>query len=399
MKFLLAVSYTAILTFSQLDVISQNKRPEGFFTSEANIITEGDRTFVSIKKYNPTQKEVLEAGKPFKTGELNFLSAPFSSTNISMYQKGFESKIYCLDNTGNIVWDYTIGYSNQSVASPIKWKNGYIYTGESNLETDKVILRKMDKNGNVVWKTELDSLHAVNDILIEGDRVSALVSFNTSKKNDNPANGTFYHHTYPVYFFAQFDITSGRLIKKEYQRMANYLSSKDFTGPQLNSDYSYYLSNQDSAIFLTVMKQDGATVVSQGMSKDKKIITMTSGPESYHLLTALASSSKNVYILISDFYGKGKKYEIELPVKFAKDDRRFLYRTSKDSIVTVIGNKEASTVLFTDTVGHTTIKKFTSELSALIVGVAISNNRICLAYVEGRNTPGSTGRLKLFFLE
>lgn len=395
MTYKFSVFLGLFLLSGQVPTFAQQGSAEGFFTSEANVAATENGVLVSIKKYNPTQSEIDNAAKPSKNTPMNYLMAPFESVNISMYNKGFESKLYSLDKEGKNLWNLTIGYSDKSNPSPIKIYKDFIFTGESAKDADKVTIQKIDLKGNVIWQAELDSLNNVNDIYVEDNRVSALVSFDVSKKTQHK-DGTFSENIYPIYFFVQLDIITGKRIVQEYQKMANYLSSLKFSNPFLNSDYSYYLNNKDSAAFLNVTKLESATIVSQGMSKENSILKLTAGNESYHLLTLLSvGKSKKTYNLISDFYGKGKKYETELPIEYKNSDRCFIYKTAGDSIATIIGNARNITITYSDMEGKSTLHKKIDNVISPIIGAGIQSGKVYILQMEGRIKPGSVGRIKV----
>ncbi|CAN5775951.1 hypothetical protein BH11BAC4_BH11BAC4_26680 [soil metagenome] len=367
---------------------------EGYFTSEALLVPTANGSLVSIKKYNPTQAEIDNAGKPSRNSPMNYLMAPYDACNISMYSKDFESKLYSFDNKGKVSWDMTIGYSNKSVTSPVKIYKDHIYTGEGIKDKEQVMVQKVDMDGKIIWKAVLDSLENVNDIYVDSARVSVLVSFDISKKITNN-NGTFSEHVYPIYFFVQFDIYTGKRIVKLYQNMANYLSSLDFKDPLINTDFSYYMNNSDSAAFMRVDKQEAASIVSQDMSRNHSIIQLKAGTESYHLLTLLSSGrNKKTYSLISDFYGKEKKYEAEIPVPVKGGDRSFIYLTAGDTIATVISNAKNINVFYTDITGKTWLYKRIDEVISPVAGTAVSNGKTYILQVEGRVKPGVVGKLK-----
>lgn len=375
---------------------AQQGLAEGYFTSEANLAATNKGIFVAIKKYNPTQNEIDNAAKPTRNSPMNYLMAPFEAVNISMYNKGFESKLYCLDSEGNSKWNMTLGYSNKSTPSPIKVYNDYIYAGEAVKDADKVAIQKIDSKGNVIWKAELDSLNNVNDIYVDANRVSALVSFDVSEKRDQ-ANGTYSVYVYPIYFFVQLDITTGKLIVKEYQKMANYLSGLDFSNPFLNTDYSYYLHTKDSAAFFNVTKLESASIVSEPVSKENSIVKLTAGKESFHLLYAITSDrNKKAYSLTSNFYGKDKKYETVLPIDYKRGDRCFVCKNDGDSIATIVGNVNNIFIAYTDLEGTATLYKKTDDIISPIVGVGLYANKVYILQMEGRLKPGSIGRLKVY---
>src|SRR6185503_7714072 len=128
MKFIFCLSLATLLTCLPHGAFPQGKPAEGFFTSEANAIAVGNGVLISIKKYNPTQSEIDNAARPPKNAPMNYLMAPFEATNISMYGKEFESKLYSLDKDGKIIWEVTLGFSNKSVASPLKLYDDFIYS-------------------------------------------------------------------------------------------------------------------------------------------------------------------------------------------------------------------------------------------------------------------------------
>lgn len=395
MKYFFLVFWFLIATGKQF-VMAQEGLAEGYFTSEANVSATDNGIFVSIKKYNPSKEEINSAASPSKNTPMNYLMLPFDAGNVSMYDKGFESKLYFLDNQGKMLWDQTLGYSNKSTASPLIIYKNFIYTGESAQKDDKVVIRKMNMDGKLAWQTELDSLHNVNAIYADDKKVSALVSFDVSKKMEH-SNGTYSEHIYPIYFFVQFDINTGKKITKEYQKMANYLSSLDFTNPLLNTDHSYFLNTKDSAIFFSTANLEGATVVSQGMSKNNSIIKVAAGSESYHLLTTVPEGSRKKYQLISDFYGKKVKYVSEFPVDHSAGDRVFVFRSTADTIITAIGNSRGIGFVKTDPGGQSIVVKKTEKTISPIIAAGIISGRIFVLQMQDRMKPGKAGRIQLDF--
>lgn len=387
--------FIALLTCS-LSSVAQV--PEGFFTSEAAALSLGDDIIVSVKKYNPTAEEIANAVKPAKNAPMNYLQVPAEATSMSLYNKGFESVIYCLNNAGTIKWNKTLGYSNKSVASPLAAYKGFLYSGESVKDTDEVLIQKMDASGQVAWQTKLDSLNDVNAIYVDGDKVNALVSFEGSEKIVN-RDGSFSYHKWPVYFFVQLDITTGKKISQEYQRMGNYLSQLGFSNPLINSDFSYYLNNGDSAAFFNVATQTSATIVSQDMSRNNIILKLTAGKESNHYITLLSESkNKKLYTVISDFYAKKKKYQSELPVKFMKSvNRYFIYKNAGDSVLTIINSGESIGISYTDMEGRSSLYKNIENATGPVVAAALLPGKLCLIQLEGRNKPGQPGKIKLSY--
>src|SRR4051812_19884146 len=77
---------------------------EGYFTSESRTVYASDRVMVSIKKYNPTAGEIKNAMAPPKNSPMNYLQVPFTVTNASLFNNGFESSLYCLDKNGDLKW-------------------------------------------------------------------------------------------------------------------------------------------------------------------------------------------------------------------------------------------------------------------------------------------------------
>ncbi len=264
-------NYFIAVFAGNLKLQAQQIPAEGFFTSEAATVSIGNDIIVAVKKYNPTPEEIAAAIKPLKNAPMNYLQAPLEATHISMYDKSFESVMYCLNNEGTVKWKTTLGYSNKSDASAITAYKGFLYAGESVKTEDKVVIQKMDASGKMIWQTKLDSLNDVNAVYVEGDKVNALVSFEASEKVVHQ-DGTFSFNNYPAYFFVQLNMATGEKIKQEYQMMGNYLSKMGFSNPVINSDYSYYLNNKDSAAFFNVANQQSATIVSENMSKANTIL-------------------------------------------------------------------------------------------------------------------------------
>ena len=394
-------SFTLVLFFTTISLssLAQQNPPKGYFTSEAVGVAAGDHIIVSIKKYNPSADEINDAVNPPKNAPMSYLQIPVIATNLSLFNKGFESKLYCLDRSGNIVWEKTLGYSKNSDPSPVTEEKGFIYSGEGSQEKGKIVIRKFDKAGKEIWKNTLDSLENVNAIAMHDNKVNILASFDHSQKIENK-KGEFSFKTYPIYSFIQLNPESGAIIKKEYQMMGNYLSSIGFGHPIINSDQSYYLNNNDSAIFLSVANQKGATVVSEEMSRDNKILALTASPASNHYITELSKGqNKNVYTIITDFYGKAKKYQSELPIPFKPDQasRYFIHLTDGDTIFSVISNLDETSISYTNPGGQSQLYKRSTNSAIFIIGSLLAGSKPVLIALEGRNKPGIAGTIKLVY--
>jgi hypothetical protein len=386
-------------TTISLTCLAQEIPPKGYFTSEAVGVASGDQIIVSIKKYNPSADEINNAVNPPKNAPLSYLQIPVIATHLALFNKGFESKLYCLNRSGNIIWEKTLGYSKNSDPSPVTEEKGFIYSGEGSQEKGKVVIRKFDKSGKEIWKNTLDSLENVNAIALYENKVNILASFDHSEKIETK-KGEFSFKTYPIYFFIQLNPESGAVIKKEYQMMGNYLSSIGFGYPTINSDQSYYLSNSDSAIFLSVANQKGATIVSEGMSRNNKILALTASPESNHYITELSKErNKNVYTVITDFYGKTKKYQSELPIPFnaGQASRYFIHLTTGDSILSVISNLDETNICYTNPEGQSQLYKKSANPAMFITGSLLMGSKPVLIALEGRNKPGIAGTVKLLY--
>ncbi len=368
---------------------------QGYFTSEAKTVYSNDNIIVSIKKYNPTEDEIKKAIKPEKNAAMTYLQIPFTVTNASLFNNDFESSLYCLDRSGNVKWTKPLGFSKNSAASPLAIDKDFLYAGEGIKEAGKVQLQKIDMNGNIIWSKVFDSLENVNDILIAGNKVNALVSFDVSKKIVH-ADKTFSYNTYPIYFFLQLDATTGAVIKKEYQMMGNYLSSLGFANPYISSYQSYYLSKKDSAIFLSTLNQQSATTVSENMAKGISILNLTAGPSENHYLTI---SKDNNYILFTDFYGKEKKYTSNLPVKVNDNpfNRTALLQTETDSMISIINSGTDINVCFTDTSGKSDCSTKKNILKAQMAGAGLIGNKPYFITVTGRDKPGMPGKIELVY--
>jgi hypothetical protein len=368
---------------------------QGYFTSEAKTVYTNDNIIVSIKKYNPTEGEIKKATMPEKNAAMTYLQVPFAVTNASLFDNSFESNLYCLDRSGNVKWSTPLGFSKNSAASPVAVDKDFIYAGEGTKEAGKIQLQKIDNNGTVIWSKTFDSLENVNDILIAGNKVNALVSFEVSKKVAH-ADKTFSYDSYPIYFFLQLDIATGAVIKKEYQMMGNYLSSLGFTNPYISSYLSYYLSKKDSAMFLSTLNQQSATTVSENLPKETSILNLIAGPSENHYLTL---SKDKDYVLFTDFYGKEKKYTSNLPVKISNNpfNRTALLQTESDSMISIINSGTDISVCYTDTTGKSECSSKKNILKSLMAGAGLIGNKPYFITVLGRDKPGIIGKIELVY--
>jgi hypothetical protein len=101
-----------------------------------------------------------------------------------------ESKLYSLNKAGEVVWEYTFGYSDKSQASPVVTHHNFIFCRRIRSgRTIKLQSKRLIMIGQtVIWKKELDSLDNVDDIIVSGDMVCALVSFDYYQKVVHPDN-------------------------------------------------------------------------------------------------------------------------------------------------------------------------------------------------------------------
>ena len=318
---------------------------------------------------------------------------PYGTNKVLLNNKGFESKLYSLNKVGEVVWEYTLGYSDKSQASPVVTNNNFIFAGESEAEDNKIAIQKIDYDGNVIWKKELDSLDNVDDIIVSGDMVCALVSFDYYQKVVYPDN-TYGNKMFPVYFYVQLNIETGEIIKKEYQKMGVYLSGKHFSNPVFNTPYSYYLSNTDSAAFLSTLELNNARIVSDKLVEGSKNKQISVGPDYYHLLyTKSKSRNKSTYALYTDYYGTQKIYDVDLPLEPTSTDRIFMTPASLDSLFIIIGQPEKITILLVDHDGNTSIYKQIDEVLSPLLFAGYAEGKVVLVQVVGREKVGAPGEL------
>jgi hypothetical protein len=386
-----------VLAFFISTNISAQANEEGYFTSEAVSVASDNAVFISVKKYNPTAEEIQQAAKPAKNAPMNYLQVPFTVSNASLYNNGFESMLYCIDKKGSIKWSSSTGFSKNSAAGPLAIDNNFLYCGEGMKEEGKIQLQKFDTEGKLIWSKTFDSLEAVNSIVIGGKMLNALVSFEVSKKIEHP-DKSFSYKTYPVYSFLQLDIETGALIKKEYQRMGSYLSSIGFGNPYVSSYASYYLSNKDSAIFLNVNKQEAATVVSENLPKENKILNLVAGPSENHYLTLANQGKRDAsYVLFSDFYGIQQKYDRTLSIKPGRsgEDRTYLLENDNDSTICIIAQGSSVSVCITDKTGKTDCSTKENFTKHTVAGAGLLNSKPYLIIISARDKPGAIGKISV----
>jgi hypothetical protein len=185
------------------------------------------------------------------------------------------------------------------------------------------------------------------------------------------------------------------LIKKEYQMMANYLTSKGYDNAFINSTQSYYLYKKDSVAFVNINNQKGANIVSGDIPKDNGILKIAAGLNSFHILTSDPKSNKTNYTIYSDFYDRGEKYKSVIPEKFSQGEvtNTFVNKDGYDVFSTFCTVNETS-IFQTSQAGATT--KFVKlNNHGILCGVFSSNKTITLVYIEGRIKPGEQGEIIL----
>lgn len=393
MNYLQKYILSCLLTYIHLTTFAQPTQPEGYFTSEAKAVAADSGIIVSVKKFNPTEADIQNAIKPPKNGPWNYLMLPYGSNKVLLNNKGFESKLYAMNKAGEVKWDYTLGYSDKSQTSPVAVLDSFIFAGESEEQGNKVIIQKIDLSGKTVWKKELDSLDNVDDIIVSGGMVCALVSFDYYQMIKHP-NNRYSENMFPVYFYVQLNIETGEIIKKEYQKMGVYLSGKHFSNPVLNSEYSYFLNNLDSAAFLSTIELEKATIVSDNLAEGSKIRQLSAGPDSYHLLYEQSRSrNKTTYHLSTDYYGENKKYNVELPLEPTSTDRIFIAPASPGSLFIIIGQPEKITILLVDHDGTTSVYKQIDEVLSPLLFAGFAEGKVVVVQVVGREMMGAPGKL------
>ena len=152
MNYLKKYTLACLFACIHLTTFAQLTQPEGYFTSEAKAVAVDSGIIVSIKKFNPTEADIQNAIKPPKNGPWNYLMLPYGTNKVLLNNKGFESKLYSLNKVGEVVWEYTLGYSDKSQASPVVIQDNFIFAGESDVEDNKIAIQKIDYDGNVIWK-------------------------------------------------------------------------------------------------------------------------------------------------------------------------------------------------------------------------------------------------------
>ena len=378
---------------------ASSQTPPGFYASESATAAEKGIVFISVNKYNATPEEIDAAQKkPKKNAPMTMLQIPVEATRLALFSRDFECKLYGLDTSGRLKWEKTLGFSKRSAPAPLAVAEGFVYTGAPDKTKDEVIIRKLSNEGTQVWETRLDSLENVDAICYAENLVNLLVSFDHREKKTDP-DGTFSYVSYPVYFFVQLDPVSGKLIRKEYQMMGNYLSSIGYIDPLINTNYSYLLKETDSIAFLTVMDQRQATIASGALPPRSEIAVMTAGSASTHYLVVEMENNRPVYRLYTDFYGRKEKYQSPVPEPVQVNQRRFLLLDKQENLWTIITRGAAAQVYKTKAKGETAlINKFAGN-GTLVTAAGILNGHPYLVLLTGRDQPGKNGQLNFQLLD
>jgi hypothetical protein len=190
------------------------------------------------------------------------------------------------------------------------------------------------------------------------------------------------------------NIETGEIIKKEYQKMGVYLSGKHFSNPVFNTPYSYYLSNTDSAAFLSTLELNNARIVSDKLVEGSKNKQISVGPDYYHLLyTKSKSRNKSTYALYTDYYGTQKIYDVDLPLEPTSTDRIFMTPASLDSLFIIIGQPEKITILLVDHDGNTSIYKQIDEVLSPLLFAGYAEGKVVVVQVVGKEKVGTPWEL------
>ncbi|MBP6431329.1 MAG: hypothetical protein KA319_06145 [Ferruginibacter sp.] len=395
MKYII-VFFLSIYSLGNTTVAQNN--PEGFFSSESKSIVIGNEIIVSIKKYNATDEQLKKLTNKKSSKEMTYLDLPIDATNISLNSRDFESMLYCFDMEGKIKWEKSIGFSKFSWAAPITTDSTFSYVGEA-LSDDKAQILKIDSNGNVVWKKEIDSVQVINAIHFSNNKLVALSSFEVNRKKESVDKKSFSYHTFPVYFHLEINEKDGSVINNEYQHMANYMSSLGFSNPYIASDYSYYLNNKDSVVYFNINQQKSATVVSQGMPKDCKVQQVIATENSNHYVTLSRNENQKPIIqLFTDYYTINKKYNIELNVTNTSNSfpRYFLINNKPTSVAALICFENKVNIFMVDNAGKITSTETPNlKINDIVTSVGVVMDQLYSVQVNGRETLGKKGQLSI----
>lgn len=381
---------SALFIFLNLSAFSQIENPSGYFTSECVAIHGNDKLFVSIKKYNPTSEEIKKASKAKPNELMNYLMLPYQATNIGLGNKGFESKLYCLKDDGSTQWEKTIGYSENSEASPVTLNANYIYTGEGQLDKQAIKIYKIDVNGAIKWETTLDSLVNVNSITTQADEVIVLASLNLRKEVPN-GNGVSYD-IFPVYYFIRLNIETGELLSKQYQLMGTYLSSKGFHQTQVCDTVTYMLANADSLIYLNTLEQRNAKVVIDNFENVKGIKNWSASEGQYSFLTTLETKNSNSYLFCTDNYFLLKSDTANIPLTYNPNASAFIAQKEGVSYICICDDHRINIYKYID---EAIVNIYSGDIvNSSAIGFSVGDTNLFLIQMEGRDIPGKSGILK-----
>lgn len=381
---------SALFIFLNLSAFSQIENPSGYFTSECVAIHGNDKLFVSIKKYNPTSDEIKSASKAKPNEIMNYLMLPYQATNIGLGNKGFESKLYCLKDDGSTQWEKTIGYSENSEASPVTLNGNFIYTGEGQLDNQVIKIYKIDVTGSIKWEATLDSLDNVNSITTQADEVIVLASFNMRKEVPN-GKGVSYD-VFPVYYFIRLNIETGELLSKQYQLMGTYLSSKGFHQTLVCDTVTYMLANADSLIYLNTLEQRNAKVVTDNFEQVNGIKNWSASEGQYSFLTTRAYNNSNSYLFCTDNYFDLKSNTANIPLTYNPNASAFITQKEGVSYICICDYQRINMYKYID---EAIVNIYSGDIvNSSAIGFSVSDTNLFLIQMEGRDKPGKTGTLK-----
>ncbi|MGE3800792.1 MAG: hypothetical protein AB7H80_07210 [Candidatus Kapaibacterium sp.] len=345
--------------------------PTGFYSPEGYSLSDGDHHYIILKDYALPSAERIKA--IHEEGQFTYLDLPLSVREASFGGSSFTTRLFCLNNSGSLLWQKVVGSSAISNKPALAIDlDGMIYTGGLNTALDAgVSISKFDPDGNELWTTDTDSLEEIQSIYVDtAAQITVLAYYKRSYlKPVNGDDGLMALEEVRNYHTLRIDKQTGEILEDQYgDQLTNMLAEVQATIPTIQDHYVQYFFGQkaiyvylnwkdqlmgippiDTTYSFTDMiyGRDSYSILGKKNENDWQLSTWYSAEkEQYNRSVEVeASSKRDGFVLPNDLRGTtvlfcGKtsiemyKYDKNLNLKLKKDIR-LDKKISLDMVVSV----------------------------------------------------------------
>jgi len=277
---------------------TQNIILKDMATNDMKSVSYGSKSFLLVKSYTGLSRKDRKIAKDFNI--LTYSDVPLDSSIVEFDKDLFETKLICLE-ADEVIWTKPIGHSNTTRSSGLATDSeGFIYTGEKNLNKQSINIVKFDLDGKKVWSRDFDSLLYIHDIYAnDSDVITLQVSYTYRDQIE------FDLH----YFFQTLKIkkSDGTLISKVNNDGINFFSTNGFSDPILASHADHYFYNGDTLVYA---RNDSMMlrIVSERSLSDHEVVDVIGKEYTYFVMGQYRNDSSFRIIRNNWAYENGELY-------------------------------------------------------------------------------------------